>query len=112
MSVTSSILIIIEETTNLVGNVHPRFVRECVPAEDNIVTTTSEVWVLVYLQPNAMAQSVGEVLLPAVRLQYCPGGFVRDPCECPVFGSFQCGSLSVSNSIPNLELSIGKGCPR
>lgn len=82
------------------------------PVEDNIVTTASEIRALVHLQPNPVTQSMGEVLLPAVGLQYRTGGLVRDPRERPVLGSFQGGSLSVSNGIPDLELSIGKSCLR
>ena len=82
------------------------------PSEDDIVTTPSEVWALVHLQSNAVAQSVSKVLLKTVGLQHCSSGLVRDPRECPILGSFQGGSLSVSNSIPNLELSIREDCCR
>ena len=79
ISVTPSILVSIGEITNLVGNVYPRFIRERVACEDNVVTTPSKVWALVHLQPNAVTEPMGEVLLPAVGLQHRSGGLVGDP---------------------------------
>ena len=102
----------IEEGTNLVGNVHPRFIRERMPGEDDVVTTTSKVWALVHFQSDAVTQPMSEVLLPAVGLQHRSSGLVRGPRERPVFGSFKGGGLSISNSIPNLKLLVGEYCRR
>ena len=103
---------LIEETTNLIRDVDPWFIRERVPCEDYIVTATSEVGTLVHLQSNTVTEPVSEVPFPSVGSQHRSSSLIRDPRVGPVFCSFQGGSLGVSDGVPNLDLSFRKDSRR